>query len=126
MTDDTYYTELDAYLGRNQKKTVEYQGDPSMDAMALTLDAPPFRLPTPQEVAAELPEPKCSCNRARYAVFVWYNPELQLAGWYLQMVMPVRPIPVVRHCPFCGDALPMLVRKNLPEGYPAECYYKCV
>ena len=123
--DDTYYTELNAYLERKQKRTVEYRGDPAVDAIDKTLNSPPFRPPTQQEVVAELPIPKCACNRAQYVVFVWYNPELQLADWYLQMVTPVRPIPVARHCPFCGDALPTLVRKNLPEGYPAECYYEC-
>ena len=122
-TDDEYYTELEAYLHKEQKTLAPYQGDPAMDSMGATLSEPPFRPPTPQEILAELPAADCRCAHARYAVFVWYNPELQTANWYTTMITPVRPVPVVTHCPFCGDALPALIRKNLPEGYPRECYY---
>lgn len=123
MTDDDYYTELDAYLHEEQRQTVPYQGDPAMDAMGETLNAPPFRPPTQQEIFDAIPVPKCSCEKARFAVFVWYNPELKSANWYVTMATPVRPIPIATHCPFCGDALATLVRKNLPEGFPPECYY---
>lgn len=122
---DTYYAELEARLGQGPSRTQEYQGDdPAMESMLIALESPPFRPPTPQEIAAELPAPICGCQKSRFAVFVWYNPELQRADWYTTMTVPVRPIPVATHCPFCGDELPRLIRKNLPEGFPSECYYK--
>lgn len=119
-----YWKAHEEYFGHDApRKTVEYQGDPAMDAMGETLDAPPFRQPTQAEVLAEIPIPTCSCQQARYAVFIWVNPDSNEANWHVTMATPIRPIPVVTHCPFCGDRLPKLVRKNLPEGFPPECYY---
>jgi hypothetical protein len=123
LEDRNYYRALEERVKEQPKNLAVYTSDPAMDAMAETLNSPPFRPPTPQEVAAELPVPSCACQNARFAVFVWYNPSENEANWYTTMQTPVRPIPVVTHCPFCGDRLPQLIRKNLPEGYPAECYY---
>lgn len=128
MTDENenYFNALQERVGKPPKKTVPYDAssDPFFASTEETLNSPPFRPPTPEEILAELPVPECTCLKARYTVFPWNNPTRESVGWYLQMHTALADIPEAKYCPFCGDALPALVRrKNLAEGFPAECYY---
>ena len=122
--DSAYWSKYNHLQIQPPKPTMQAPPDPGVVDIDASLDAPPFRSANAQEIQAELPVPDCSCLQSRFAVFVWYNPEAQSANWYTTMTTPIRPVPAVSHCPFCGDALPELVRKNLPEGYPPECYYQ--